>query len=63
MSRVCVPRGRKYNYKSECEGGGEGGSRLSVNMRGGRKGEEERMLADKKERIWTLFMPVSGSGP
>lgn len=46
---VCVPRGRKYNYKSVCDRGGEGGSRLSVNMRGGREGEEERMMGDKKE--------------
>lgn len=51
--RVCV-RARAGNINIRVcvsEGGVEGGSRLSVTMRRGREGEEERMMGDKKENL------------
>lgn len=40
---------------------GKGGSRLSVNMRRGREGEEERMMGDKKTNLDTFHACYSGS--
>lgn len=59
---VCAHGKEIQIYECDSEGGGEGGSRLSVNMRRGREGEGERMMGDKKENLDT-FMPVCGSRP
>lgn len=48
---VCVCQCRKYKYNSVFESGRRAGSRLSVNMRGGREADEERMTGDKKGNL------------
>lgn len=51
---VCARVGNTNIRVCVSEGGREGGSRLSVNMRRGREGEEERMMGDKNENLDTF---------